>query len=214
MFYVIITRGQRARISDHIRDALPLLTLPAIATLSILAYDWWNPNQKVHTGLSLAYSMITPVLVGWAIRLRFVVALPLALSCLYAILQPPSYGALFSNFPEADSGKTVLVLIVLAIAKIVWGSVVFYALAREVTDTNSIVIRIGVSRAAGRKQSILFYVQLSLGILILFGYLISLREGSRNVLTATAQLVAIAAAIVAVVFGILTYHKKNTAGVR
>jgi len=105
LFYVIITRGQRTRISDHIRDALPLLTLPAIATLSLIAYDLWNQNQKVHTGLSLAYSMITPVLVGWAIRLRFVAALPLALSCLYAILQPPSYGALFSRPPDTDSGK-------------------------------------------------------------------------------------------------------------
>lgn len=208
LFYVIIIRGRRNRITDHIRDALPLLTLPGIATLSILAYDWWNPNQRVHTGLSLAYSMITPILVGWAIRLRFIVVLPLALSCLYAILQPPSYGALFSEHPNAVSQETILMI--LAITKIVWGNVVFYALAREVTDTSSIVIRISVSGAVSRKQTILFYVQLSLGILIAFGYLISLREESRNSLMATAQLAGIAAAIVGVVLGILTYHKKTS----
>jgi hypothetical protein len=205
LFYVIITRGQRNRIWDHIRDALPLLTLPAVATLSILAYDW-KTQANVHTGLSLAYSMITPVLVGWAIRLRFMVVLPLALSCLYAILQPPAYGALFGKPADIDQS---VALIGLAIAKVIWGSVVFYALARKVTNSDSLVTSVAVSRRIRRPQAILFYIQLSLGIVILLAYLITLREQGRYVLTATAQLVGIAAAIVAVVLGILTYHKKT-----
>lgn len=206
LFYVIITRGKRNRIWDHIRDALPLLTLPAVATLSILIYDL-TAQANVHTGLSLAYSMITPVLVGWAIRLRFMVVLPLALSCLYAILQPPAYGALFSKASGTTLAQSVA-LIGLAVTKVIWGSVVFYALARKVTNSDSLVTSVPESRRIRRPQAVLFYIQISLGIVLLFAYLITLREHGRQVLTATAQLVAILGAIVGTVLGILTYHKK------
>ena len=234
LFYVILTRGQRHRVIDHVMDALPMLTLPTIATLFILAYDWWNPSQQVYGGLSLAYSMITPIIVGWAIRLRFVVSLPLAMGCLYSILQPVVYGALFSTPAHTAIGQVVTggmftgavvtgsvvtgatvteaaiaATIVLAIAKVAWGCSVFRALAREVKDTHSIVRKINVSLAPSRSQSILVLVQLSLGLLLLLGYSISLREESRNVLTSVAELVGVGVGVVTVVYLILAHHKSE-----
>ena len=218
--YVILTRGQRERIWDHVRDALPLLTLPIVATVSIMAYDSWF-HTKVHPGLSLAYSMITPVLVSWAIRLRFVVVLPLAVSCIYAILQPPAYGALFTQSAGQQAASSlaegnpagaalgpIVALMVLAIAKVIWGSLVFYALARDVEDCDSIVRSIPVSKKVERPQAIAFWVQISLGVIVLSGYLITLRQHARDVLDSTGKLVVIVTAIAGVVLAILAYHKS------
>lgn len=91
--YFIVTRGKDLSARDArtqtIRSALTLAA--AFGAIYILFRHNLIFAYEIHRACSLCVSVVTPILVGWAFKLRFKTSIALMVGCIYGIIQPILY---------------------------------------------------------------------------------------------------------------------------
>lgn len=110
--YIGITRGQEFFPTQYLLYGLLLIVAVGGIDILLLRFPEGQGGSNVGPILqerwSLALSMLSPVLLGWAFRLRYATIWVLVAGVAYAFLQPPAYQALFSDSFEPEVGAAIL----------------------------------------------------------------------------------------------------------
>jgi len=110
--YIGITRGQEFFPTQYLLYGLLLIVAVGGIDIALLRFPEGKGGLNVGPILqerwSLALSMLSPILLGWAFRLRYATIWVLVAGVAYAFLQPPAYQALFSESFEPEVGAAIL----------------------------------------------------------------------------------------------------------
>jgi hypothetical protein len=136
LFYVGLTRGDDLPGSKYFILALIFGTICATADITLLHFPGDGIGTRLHDRWSMALSMISPVLIGLALQLRFSTYRASVVAVIYALAQPAAYEALGGRMPEVDAA---IVFALLAVLKIVFGYLVLDAVRRLPGDYGTLV---------------------------------------------------------------------------
>lgn len=124
LLYFMITRAES---STEVASRVLAIVVP-IAMGYALVYWIFDTDlaRSLHQNWSLALAAASPVLVGWAIAVRYRAYLPLVVGFAYGFLQPAAFEAVFPRvkYPTAQLAMLAKALVVLAILKVVWALVI------------------------------------------------------------------------------------------
>jgi hypothetical protein len=96
LFYRGLTRGKKYGIAQYALEGVLLAIVVSCAVLAFYALGWRSVDIgfSLHEKWSVALGMCSPVIVGWALHLRYNTMLPLAVGFTYALAQPAAHEAL------------------------------------------------------------------------------------------------------------------------
>jgi hypothetical protein len=135
--YIGLTRGREfPPIQYLLVGVLLTLSLGGIDA-SLLLFPGKDAGAILHQQWSATLSVIAPVLIGWAFRLRYGTHWVLIVGVVYAFLQPPAYAALFGQSFSIESGAAILSI--LSMMKIIYAFSVIYFLGRVPTSSESLI---------------------------------------------------------------------------
>lgn len=138
LFYFGLTRGRTYELARYVIHGLALFFI----VLFIIGGLYWigggiEGGFKLHVKWSVALSMFSPLLVGWAIKLRYDTDWAIVTGSAYAVAQPLAYEALFGD-ALGDRGDAVL--IVLALLKITWATAITYFIGFNPVTSDPVVL--------------------------------------------------------------------------
>jgi hypothetical protein len=167
LFYFGLTRGRTYELRRYVIHgiALFLIVLFIIGGLYLLGGSI-DAGFKLHVKWSVALSMFSPLLVGWAIKLRYDTDWAIVTGSTYAVAQPLAYEALFGD-ALADKGDAVL--IVLALLKILWATAITYFVGFKPVTSDPVVLPHRETKgdfSPSRMWKILLLCQLVAGVIV------------------------------------------------
>jgi hypothetical protein len=124
LLYFMVTRAESSK--EVARRVLAIVVPLALGYALVYWIFDIDLARSLHQRWSLALAAATPVLVGWAIAVRYRGYLPLIVGFVYGFLQPAAFEAVFPNakYPPAQMALLAKALVVLAILKVVWALVI------------------------------------------------------------------------------------------
>lgn len=114
------------------------VALPAFPPSSVICKPLQHRAAGIlHERWSLAIGMFASLVLGWGFKVRYGTLKVLIIGFVYAIMQPPTYEALFGGLNGTESALVILAL--LAALKVVFAWSVIYYLGIQPTDGKNLI---------------------------------------------------------------------------
>lgn len=168
--YIGLTRGREFPPIQYLLVGLLLMLSVGAIDAALLLFPGKSAGVILHRQWSATLSVVSPVLMGWAFRLRYGTYWVLIVGVVYAFLQPPAYESVFGKSIEIESGTAVLSI--LSMLKIVYSFSVIYFLGRMPSSSESLIqLSVGASDSNIQDSvlSILTFLLLIAGISTVVG---------------------------------------------
>lgn len=152
--YFVITRGRN--LTSRQARTLTIYIIFSVGILYGTVYFIFNnfylaPPKfayEIHRSFSLSIAVFTPILVGWAFKLRFKTSIVLIIGCLYGLIQPVIYATELNTFqqPGYEEFQKALINIkpavamIVALLKIVWVIVFTKVLQKNYASSESLIL--------------------------------------------------------------------------
>lgn len=168
LFYLGLTRGNTYELARYVIHGVMLFAIFIVIVLGLyfLGGDI-STGRELHIKWSLALSMFSPLLVGWAIKLRYDTDWGLITGLTYAVSQPVAYEAIFGKALSDDKANAVL--IVLALLKVMWTTTITYYIGFKPVTSDTLILPHRESSAdsgLSRGWKILLLIQLIAGVVV------------------------------------------------
>lgn len=209
ILYLTLVRASEFTTRHAIKLGIIMITF--IATGYVLIYNIFTFDlaYKLHESFALCLGVVSPVLVGWAFRLRFGSYLPMIAGFIYGFAQPAAFAAAFHGHDNPkDAAALGGVLVFFAIMKVFWATIITgFFFTRPGTERSLVEIPNLANETTLIKQIPPYFLLLPifLSVAILSGYLY-LRPDSLGMLGSIAGIISIY--IVIVQFFIKSYQNN------
>lgn len=137
--YFGLTRGRSFPLTQYWLVGLLLVLSVTGIDVVLGLFPGGNIGQTLQIRWSMALSMFSPVLIGWAFRLRYGSFWVLITGIIYAFLQPPAYEALFGRLFLDKDEYGAAILWVLSLLKVVYAVSVLVFVGRMPPSYKSLV---------------------------------------------------------------------------
>jgi hypothetical protein len=199
IMYFLITRADSIPLWQVVVRGMVLMLVLAARYGTLFVVFSPGLASRLHELWSMSLGVISPIAVGWAIHLRFRSNFALVIGFAYGFMQPTAYEAAYHGYEHTDDLEGLAnSLILLALMKVVWASVVTrYFLADPATTSSLVKTSSPIHELKFFSDVPKGYYLLTLGLLLGSGctYLIL----KPIPLTTFALIVGILAALVAIV---------------